>query len=44
MIIGVGSSNSASKGANMVAVLAKVLQMPKVVAVIWAGKSNELDK
>lgn len=44
IIMGIGSVNSASCGAKIVAVLAKILQMPRVVAVIWAGNSNELDK
>lgn len=44
MIIGVGSLNSASIGAKIVAVRANVLQIPKVVAVICAGNSSEFER
>lgn len=43
-IIGVGSLNSANNGAIIVAVRAKMLQIPKVVAEIYAGNSKLFDK
>ena len=44
IIMGVGSLNSASIGARIVAVRAKVLQMPRVVAVMEAGNKKEFER
>lgn len=44
IIIGRGGLNSASKGANIVEILAPALQIPKAVPAKIAGKRNALAK